>query len=688
MVIMACSSSEVTFTSVDKSRIPDKLTEGVFHLMYLRKRGMVEKLGERVRIRRQGGFCGLDVFLLLLMFYSAGATRGVRKFWEVFGPHVKRVAAVADRKSLPSPSALSRALSAVEFDLVRPVANWLLATFAGIDDLLRHPATKSYDALGKGWQAYDLDPTTSTLNQRALPEAEELPEPMRRAAETGAPGHSGRKRGDIQFRRVTVQHSGSAAWIHAHLSPGNGDVVADFALALDSIVETSERLGDPLDQVLVRMDGEYGNVPRYTACRERGLPFITRLNRPKLYEDPAILARLRLARWHLVPDSGAGPQRSAAELGTLTIKPGRCTKRPDGSPYEPVTVRIVASIFPKTGKAKRGRVIDGWQVELFAVDLPIDAWPAPDAIAAYFGRTAEENRFAQDDRELGLDRIVSYHLPGQELATLAGLSLWNIRLARGFALDTPPAEPPVQQLRQPMVDDRVPEQWPRDPVLRDILVKELGWTVMLGKRLGWTWDADAGQLLCEDGRPLTLTTVRAKEHADGRTGIIFRRPSGGCEDCDPRDGCLRTSREQASKHTEFVVPTPIADSLRDRLHLVRCGDPAGAQLIEPAATSPGPRVAIESLFLPAKARQVFQRVFLGATIHIEVKLPSPEPPGPRLVAPDVAARQRRRKTWGQNLERYRLPAGSKVHINVAAGATLRAMLGDTDPRRTEVGGAG
>ena len=31
-------------------------------------------------------------------------------------------------------------------------------------------------------------------------------------------------------------------------------------------------------------------------------------------------------------------------------------------------VRVVASIFPKEGKAKRGVTLDGWQVELFAVD--------------------------------------------------------------------------------------------------------------------------------------------------------------------------------------------------------------------------------------------------------------------------------------------------------------------------------
>src|SRR5690606_4196631 len=114
----------------------------------------------------------------------------------------------------------------------------------------------------------------------------------------------------------------------------------------------------------------------YTACRARRLPFITRLNRTNLYEDPEVLALLRSATWHHVPDSRCEPQRSAADLGVLTLTAAKATRRPDGKPYEPVAVRVVACIFPKTGEAKRGRTIDGWEVELFAVDLPEDAWPA------------------------------------------------------------------------------------------------------------------------------------------------------------------------------------------------------------------------------------------------------------------------------------------------------------------------
>lgn len=480
-----------------------------------------------------------------------------------------------------------------------------------------------------------------------------------------------------------MQHSGSGISVHAHLSPGNGEGVVDFERALDSIVETCTRLEHPLNRALVRMDGEFGNVPWFTACRERGLPFVTRLNRPKLYEDPQILELLRTAKWVRVPDSKSGPRRSAADIGVLTVHPGERTRRPGGAMYEPVTIRVVATIFKKTGDAKRGRTIDGYQVELFVVDAAADAWPAPEAIAAWFGRIAEENRFAQEDRELGLDRIISYHLPGQELAALVGLSVWNLRVARGFELDPPPARRQVQALRHAPVDDSIPSAWPRDPVLKTLL-NGLDWTVMLAARTGWRWDSAAGDLRCTDGRPLTLTTVRPGEHAPGRTNIILRRPTAGCEDCVPRSTCLNSPTPTAAKHAEYSIPSETANKLRGRLALVRAPN-ADNTLIEPIDTRPGPHSVADALFLPARARQTFAAVFRGATLHIEVTLPEREHTQPKLVAVDAADRQRRRKTWEQNVDRHALPDETVIRMDVAGEPALRALLGE---RRSAVAAAG
>jgi hypothetical protein len=675
---------KVTYSSIDPTRLPDRLIEAAALLIDLARRGVLTEVGQRLHIRRQGGYCGLDIWLFLFVFYTVGATRGIRTFWrKTLHFHHKNLAALAGRRSLSSPSSLSRALGRVENDLVRPIGPWLLAGVPQIDDLLRHPAAQTLDANGQRWHVFDYDPTKRAIRQRALPQADDLPEPMRDAEDTGAPGHTGRKRGDLVFRCNAAQHAGSGAWIHAHLSPGNGVGIADLGLGLDSIGQTVDRLDHPRERAMTRMDGEFGYIPDFTACRERRLPFITRLNRQKLFEDPAFLSRLRGATWFAVPDSLSGPRRAAAELGEWTVEPGKKTRRPDGTRYAPVTVRVVASIFPKEGKAGRGRVLDGWQIELFAADLDPAAWPAPEAVSAYFGRSGtQENRFAQEDRELGLDRIVSYHLPGQELAWLVGLSLWNVRLMQGFRAEPPSVKAPVQQLRVAVPDERVPAQWPRDPQVVSSL-GDVDWAGLLAKKPGWSFDAATGEVRCEADRALVLTTVRKGESAVGRVGVIFRRPAGGCADCAVRPGCLTSPRVEAVKHAEFLVPSSLAVPLRSRLARVRA-EPAWS----PASVSVGKRAVADALFLPAVARQVFAERFVRGTLWVEVVRLPPPPPRPRLVAADIAERQRRRKTWEKNLARYALPEGVQIHIEVAGTPCLRWMIGEPAQQKLDLVGSG
>ena len=279
---------------------------------------------------------------------------------------------------------------------VREVSGWLLAGVPEIDEVLEHPVVLTRDACGNGWHVLDLDPTVTTLRHRALPADDDLPEARRRSEETGAPGHSGRKRGDIVHRRVTVQH------------------------------------------------------------------------------------------------------------------------------------------------------------------------------------------------------------------------------------------------------DTIDEQWPRDPVVCKLLAA-LDWDALLASRPQWQMDLAVGELVCAEQRRLALTSVRPAEHAGGRTGIIFRRPAGGCEGCASRTGCLRSPRPKTPKHTEFSVPTSTASALRQRFELLRQRPPSSTA-IEPIEGKAGPYAVADSLFLPARARQLFRSGFFGGSIRIEVDLPE-SGKQPHLVAIDVADRQRRRKTW-------------------------------------------
>lgn len=95
---MARTRVDVTYRAVDQTRIPDALTEGASILLDLSRRGVVDEIGARLKIRRQGGFSAVDVWLLLLVFFAAGVKAGVRGFWETLRPHVGKVAAVAGRR--------------------------------------------------------------------------------------------------------------------------------------------------------------------------------------------------------------------------------------------------------------------------------------------------------------------------------------------------------------------------------------------------------------------------------------------------------------------------------------------------------------------------------------------------------------------------------------------------------------
>jgi hypothetical protein len=734
-VSMARRAAEVTWCKASDEKIPDALVEGEVLVLDLERRGMLEQVGERVRIRRKGGYCGFDVLLFLLLFFASSSTVGIRKFWARAQPFQRRLAAVAGRESLASPSAVSRALDKVEIDMLRPTSEWLLWEGAGIEALLRHPMVQTYDARGAGWHVFDFDPTVTTLRHRALPEGDDLPAACRRSAELASPGFSGRKRGDVQIRRGTLQHAGSGAWLQVMLGPGNSSAHAELKAALGVVVRTCERLGHPLQQALARFDGAFGWVPFLDDCRTAGVQAVSRLTRPQLFEQPEVRRALAEGTWHFVPDSRSGPQRSALELGEVMLTPDPDSRREDGTPYGPLRVRVVASRYPRSGEAEHGVVLDGWQYELFLADVPAEAFPAAEVVELYFGRAGQENRFAQEDREVGLDRIFSYHLPGQEFAVTIGLWVWNLRLVRGFELEPPPGSVPRQEPYLARVDDRVlptaaaapaghgqhdapspdapgpaPVAPPSEPPVgrpqapapadREEVVAELeriDWSGALYKRPGWSWDEKTGHLRCPKGEHLVLTTVRRAEHAPGRTGIVFCRSAGGCEPCDVRTGCLRSMHHRVSKHAEVSLPTEMAARLRELLAAFRLAEqqsqprqapgPAGRgttrrrpplAVTPPSAlaqTTSGQRAVLSSLFLPATARCLLPEATMRLSISVTVDAPAPPPPWPRLVARSVADRQHRRKTWQENFERHALRPDVRVHVVISGGHGLWSLLG-------------
>jgi hypothetical protein len=695
---MARRALHVTFTPKDNDQLPDVVSEGVALLVTLAQRGLIESIAHKVRIRRQGGYPGIDVVLVLLLYFASGQKVGMRTLWKRLYPFQKRLAALAGRKSLPSPSSVQRALDAVTDELLRPVAPWLLSEGADVDVVLRHRCVTTFDRLGLPWHVFDFDPTVTVLRHRALPGGPELPAPLRRSEDLALPGYQGQKRGDVMISRATLQHAGSSCWLWAELSPGNGEPHASLQAALDVVVLTCQRLSHPLSRALFRMDGAFGSVPYYSDCRERGVPFLTRLNRLKLFDQADVRRSLREGVWQQVPGSGSGPLRGALDLGLVTLGPSERTQRPDGREYEPLTVRVVVSRYERQEEAEHGVLLEGWQYELFAIDAPREAFSAADAVAAYFGRAGQENRFAQEDREAGLDRIFSYHRPGQEMASLLGLWVWNLRVVRGFEMAPPPSEAPVARLPAIWADTRParvpyaegePAPGPAlgPPTTVEETLNALDWPSLLAQRPGWRWQASPAELRCPQDRSLALVTVDLRQNERGRPALIFTRPARGCEECPARASCLPSARRRAVKHIKFSVPLEPALWLRQQLRERRAeaeqrpvSKPAPKRRkrrlfeVAPVAGECGPYAVRTSLFLPARARQLWREAARELTVRVTLWEPAPRQPHPLLLALNEADRQHRRKTWRDNVERYALAPEAVVKVVFAGGRALLPHL--------------
>lgn len=695
--------------------------EGSILLQWLQARGYWNEIGAKLQVRREGGFVGIDVVLFLLLFFALGSHRSLKRFGQWTEPFRQGLAALGGRRAFATPSSVSRYLSAVQFSDARALTQWLLTEACDATAVLQHPAAASYDTHGRPWHLFDWDGTSTSLRHRALPEGCDLPPPSRRSAETGTAGHMGRKRGEIRFMRATLQHAGTGLWLDAVLSPKRSDTAAMLPSALNAILATCRKSGLASDRVVLRTDGCGGNVPFIAACRQHEVPFLVRSAHYSLLEECAIQEALRQATWYEVPSSGSGPTRLAAELGDVLLQPSKNTMTDEGERFEPVRVRMVVSRFAATDKSGAGVVIDGWQYELYATDLAVSAWPAPEAVELYYGRCAQENRFAQEDQELGLDRVFSYHLPGQELATVVALFLWNWRTTVGFAENPPPERAPTRAARCAVVAEPLrdaddhgtapelggdPSQSPvlvdEAPVLAPLddgslaatepsvlglepsfqaLLAQLPWDeITTGLPPQWERAETGDALRCHAGALLPIRTITPARQ--GRAPRVeFLASLSSCRSCSAQTRCVDAAATGSAKKVTRAISTELADTLHPllaskeakrarrvpleagrRVPLPRSSaNSAPSSLLTRCDEIAGPFAVVPPLLLPAPLRAAAQGAFGPLEVRIETAIPPREPRHPAL-ATSSTERQQRRLTWQQRLQRNALGPGARVSI--------------------------
>lgn len=704
-------------------RLPEALARFATTVTATRQRGVLDEVAARLRLARRHGYGGIDLFLFLLCFICQREARGLRAFQERFAPWGAQIAGLGGRSSFPKQSSISRAASCLTSEQVTEFCSWLLDAAIGESPLRTADEVMYRDGLGTRWHVMDIDGTVTCFRQRALPEDEDSPAPRRRVQPALArPGHAGRKRGDVQFSQILLQHAGSSLWLGSWVAPSNGEPRQAMAEAA-SLASRWRVEGQA--EVLLRFDGGLSGAPSMAACREAGVHFLTRVARYEWLGTMAAQATLASAPWAPVEDSGSGPKREAIDFTCHRFVESKVAGQERRSIDE---VRVVVSRFASDGtKRGAGVVIGEWQYEMYATDLPPAAWSASDVVTCYYGRCGQENRFAQKRAELGLDRTFFYHLPAQHLGCIIGLFVWNLELVAGARLvQLKPGLTPAQAAQAPagqsaQAPDASPEgparaanltpqdatiaparcdarpkgaskqqllaacalalrEWAAGPALRKWLAAHPGWTA----------DASDPQPRCPRGEPTRTINMRREGAA---LYVINEVAEGTCYQCPMRPQCTRSKLPRYHKQVTLRLKPDDIDSYDGLMAIARPWSnkepppPAPLQLLPPpprglACLPHGPRAPIRpATLVPSVLRRRAREALLATSCRVRIQgglVPS-TPPAP-WIAPTAPRRQHRRHTHRDNIARYGLPDSANVYVDLNGSVALRVVVGHPDRR--------
>jgi len=375
---------------------------------------------------------------------------------------------------------------------------------------------------------------------------------------------------------------------------------------------------------------------------------------------------------------------------------------------------VVSRFKPEDPQHKHGAgvILDGWHYELLGCNLPADAWPAAMAVSLYYGRSELENRFGQENREPGLDRLFSHNLAGQAFATLVGMYLWNRRTCNGGQVadiqpdvvfgahghvatrpagstELPEAQAaallakPDAQPRGGSQPDCAPDPQPdgleaaqRPAVAAPTPAVEvhanaavidldtLDWERPLRLHPGWTRTAE-NRLQCPQGQ-----TLRLHRRWPARTGgvtLVFRAGKTACRACPLREACTSSTAPDFRKEINLplrapgVAPGPAATAPSPPVADAQQAEQPEVGSRPPASPPPGTRPFQPPRLVPSELRHLWTKLAHDIETHIHLTVPPDLPAPPPWLAP-AAKRQRRRHTFTERRARLELPDAATVRV--------------------------
>jgi hypothetical protein len=504
--------------------------------------GLLKAIPQHVRFaRKRFGQYDLIDFVVVLIGYAVSGEPTLQAFYERLQPFAEPFMALFGRHLLPHRSTLSRFLAALD-----QVSVEALRTLFQEDLVARKPFVSPggmFDRTGQQWWVMDVDGTRAAARQRALPQHETLPTPHRRFDDVCAPGYMGRKRGEVVRTRTTLLQAHTHQFLGTFGGPGNGDYRGELLRAIAVITNYGTKLALPLTQVLLRLDGLYGDAAPLLDVLFAGLGVIARSRDYSLLDLDVVKQALSCSSDQLRVHPESGMTRTLYDCLAVPL-----------TPTGPTVRLVVATHAATSSPPPVGVERDGMVYELFVSTLPSPAFTSSDVLDLYLQRGAFETVLADEDVEQDPDRWCSHSPSGQEFWQILCQWVWNLRLELGQKLfpsdlrttefakaevvePEPFVEPACSQKPTPQVQYG-PAQWARPSFTGGF------------PGSAFTPQAD-GTLRCPADHPLYPQERRPER--DGSIRVLYAARIGHCRSCPLRSPCQESSSSVKPRRVSAVL---------------------------------------------------------------------------------------------------------------------------------------
>jgi len=621
MTSIASASLSIQTSSCSSPVPPPWFGEVALLVSHLRKLGILDTINAQVQFarRRFGRFEVLD-FVAVLFGYSLSGERTLEAFYKRLQPWASALMALFGRDRLPSRSALSRWLAALD----QPTVEALRACF--LADLLARPLGKDpqtgglWDRAGTQWLVFDVDGTREAARQRALPQTTDQPEASRRLRPLCAPGYLGRKRGEVVRTRTTALHAHTHQWLGTFGHAGNGDYRAELRQVVAAIQSYLKRHQVAPERAVVRLDGQYGTGA--VLADLAGLAFVTRGQDYHLLDRDEVQTRLHLPPDQQIQQPESGTVRALYDCPAVSLS------------AQGPSCRIIVATHPATEQKSRvGSTRRGVVYELFLTALPQGAFTAADVVALYLHRGAFEPALADEDQEQDPDRWCSHSACGQECWQMISQWVWNLRLELGHQLKPEPIRTtefaPALNPLQRVAATGTPAQGYAPHAAA------LPWKQGRFSGRDFALQSD-GSLRCPAGQ--TLSPTEQRREADGSLRVVYEARIRDCRPCRLRGQCQWHG--QAAKHPRRV-----------------------SLLLHPLAVASAPLLWRD--WSRRTQRRICLELVRGQRVEVEVALGGP--PRPLAETPSLSRAQRAhwRLSWAERWARNaRAPTTGLVTIKL------------------------